>query len=159
VVERGGLENRCPFTGTQGSNPCLSAIYHKKIILLHYLICVSNNSPPHWPPQILKQTHCSPTNVPSAQYILISCFFGLISFSGLESRALKLRIQSPLDQITASALFSNLASIFKCNMGQSKLTPQTLIDNDFLTLVYCSQGNKLTIWHSLNMHFNGRTTV
>ena len=25
VVERGGLENRCPFTGTQGSNPCLSA--------------------------------------------------------------------------------------------------------------------------------------
>lgn len=26
VVERGGLENRCPFTGTQGSNPCLSAI-------------------------------------------------------------------------------------------------------------------------------------
>ena len=27
VVERGGLENRCPFTGTQGSNPCLSAIF------------------------------------------------------------------------------------------------------------------------------------
>ena len=27
MVERGGLENRCPFTGTQGSNPCLSAIY------------------------------------------------------------------------------------------------------------------------------------
>ncbi len=26
VVERGGLENRCAFTGTQGSNPCLSAI-------------------------------------------------------------------------------------------------------------------------------------
>ncbi len=25
MVERGGLENRCPFTGTQGSNPCLSA--------------------------------------------------------------------------------------------------------------------------------------
>ena len=25
VVERGGLENRCAFLGTQGSNPCLSA--------------------------------------------------------------------------------------------------------------------------------------
>ena len=25
VVERGGLENRCTFAGTQGSNPCLSA--------------------------------------------------------------------------------------------------------------------------------------
>ena len=26
VVERGGLENRCPLTGTEGSNPSLSAI-------------------------------------------------------------------------------------------------------------------------------------
>gem|GEM_PF-6011321 len=25
VVERGGLENRCPLTGTEGSNPSLSA--------------------------------------------------------------------------------------------------------------------------------------
>ena len=25
VVDRGGLENRCSLTGTQGSNPCLSA--------------------------------------------------------------------------------------------------------------------------------------
>ena len=25
MVERGGLENRCPRKGTQGSNPCLSA--------------------------------------------------------------------------------------------------------------------------------------
>ena len=25
VVERGGLENRCTLTSTQGSNPCLSA--------------------------------------------------------------------------------------------------------------------------------------
>ena len=25
AVERGGLENRCAFMGTQGSNPCLSA--------------------------------------------------------------------------------------------------------------------------------------
>ncbi len=25
VVERDGLENRCTLTGTQGSNPCLSA--------------------------------------------------------------------------------------------------------------------------------------
>ena len=28
AVERGGLENRCAFTGTQGSNPCLSASRH-----------------------------------------------------------------------------------------------------------------------------------
>ena len=26
VVDRGGLENRCTLTGTQGSNPCLSAL-------------------------------------------------------------------------------------------------------------------------------------
>lgn len=26
VVDRGGLENRCALAGTQGSNPCLSAI-------------------------------------------------------------------------------------------------------------------------------------
>ena len=26
MVERGGLENRCALTSTQGSNPCLSAI-------------------------------------------------------------------------------------------------------------------------------------
>lgn len=25
AVDRGGLENRCALTGTQGSNPCLSA--------------------------------------------------------------------------------------------------------------------------------------
>ena len=25
VVDRDGLENRCTLTGTQGSNPCLSA--------------------------------------------------------------------------------------------------------------------------------------
>ena len=34
VVERGGLENRCPFTGTQGSNPCLSAITCFKLLKL-----------------------------------------------------------------------------------------------------------------------------
>ncbi len=34
VVERGGLENRCPFTGTQGSNPCLSATHHFHSVLL-----------------------------------------------------------------------------------------------------------------------------
>ncbi len=27
VVERGGLENRCALTSTQGSNPCLSATH------------------------------------------------------------------------------------------------------------------------------------
>lgn len=26
MVDRGGLENRCTLAGTQGSNPCLSAI-------------------------------------------------------------------------------------------------------------------------------------
>ena len=33
VVERGGLENRCPFTGTQGSNPCLSATCPRESVL------------------------------------------------------------------------------------------------------------------------------
>ena len=28
VVERDGLENRCTFTRTEGSNPSLSAIFH-----------------------------------------------------------------------------------------------------------------------------------
>ena len=28
AVDRDGLENRCTLTGTQGSNPCLSANYH-----------------------------------------------------------------------------------------------------------------------------------
>ena len=27
VVDRDGLENRCTLTGTQGSNPCLSATF------------------------------------------------------------------------------------------------------------------------------------
>ncbi len=27
AAERGGLENRCAFAGTEGSNPSLSAIY------------------------------------------------------------------------------------------------------------------------------------
>ena len=30
VVDRGGLENRCSFAGTQGSNPCLSEIYKRR---------------------------------------------------------------------------------------------------------------------------------
>ena len=29
VVDRDGLENRCTLTGTQGSNPCLSATFQK----------------------------------------------------------------------------------------------------------------------------------
>lgn len=32
VVDRGGLENRCPACGTQGSNPCLSARGDKWVI-------------------------------------------------------------------------------------------------------------------------------
>ena len=31
VVDRGGLENRCSLTGTQGSNPCLSAETTKEL--------------------------------------------------------------------------------------------------------------------------------
>lgn len=31
MVERGGLENRCAFTGTEGSNPSLSAIFLQSI--------------------------------------------------------------------------------------------------------------------------------
>ena len=34
VVERGGLENRCASNSTQGSNPCLSAIF---LNLLSYM--------------------------------------------------------------------------------------------------------------------------
>ncbi len=33
VVERGGLENRCTFASTQGSNPCLSARYRLKTVI------------------------------------------------------------------------------------------------------------------------------
>ena len=33
MVERGGLENRCAFTGTEGSNPSLSATFH--VLTLH----------------------------------------------------------------------------------------------------------------------------
>ncbi len=29
VVDRGGLENRCTLAGTQGSNPCLSAVINE----------------------------------------------------------------------------------------------------------------------------------
>jgi putative endonuclease len=32
VVERGGLENRCTHSRTQGSNPCLSAVYYVYIL-------------------------------------------------------------------------------------------------------------------------------
>ncbi len=31
VVDRDGLENRCTLTGTEGSNPSLSAKYHRKM--------------------------------------------------------------------------------------------------------------------------------
>ena len=34
VVERGSLENYCALTGTQGSNPCLSAIYPEHLSLV-----------------------------------------------------------------------------------------------------------------------------
>ncbi len=33
MVERGGLENRCALLGTQGSNPCLSAMFYTYILL------------------------------------------------------------------------------------------------------------------------------
>ena len=35
VVDRGGLENRCTLTGTQGSNPCLSASDEKQFYPVH----------------------------------------------------------------------------------------------------------------------------
>ena len=35
VVERGGLENRCAFTGTEGSNPSLSAMKEALIFYAH----------------------------------------------------------------------------------------------------------------------------
>ena len=33
VVERGGLENRCARERTQGSNPCLSAIFPQGFLI------------------------------------------------------------------------------------------------------------------------------
>ena len=35
VVDRDGLENRCTLTGTQGSNPCLSANSKNKSVVTH----------------------------------------------------------------------------------------------------------------------------
>lgn len=36
VVDRDGLENRCTLTGTQGSNPCLSAKKQpSRLLFLH----------------------------------------------------------------------------------------------------------------------------
>ena len=35
AVERDGLENRCTLTGTQGSNPCLSAEWLKPVYPVH----------------------------------------------------------------------------------------------------------------------------
>ena len=37
AVERGGLENRCAFAGTQGSNPCLSANNLKRTVTVQVL--------------------------------------------------------------------------------------------------------------------------
>ena len=37
MVERGGLENRCAFTGTEGSNPSLSAIFLQSIRCAHFV--------------------------------------------------------------------------------------------------------------------------
>ena len=34
MVERGGLENRCAFAGTEGSNPSPSAIYRRPCDIL-----------------------------------------------------------------------------------------------------------------------------
>ena len=36
MVERGGFEIRCACKGTQGSNPCLSAIYRLKIAIFEH---------------------------------------------------------------------------------------------------------------------------
>ena len=37
VVERGGLENRCAFMGTEGSNPSLSAKSELQAFMFHLL--------------------------------------------------------------------------------------------------------------------------
>ncbi len=45
AVDRGGLENRCALTGTQGSNPCLSAIEKEavsKIGAASFYVLLSN---------------------------------------------------------------------------------------------------------------------
>ena len=41
MVECGGLENRCRFAPTQGSNPCLSAIILNLLDYYQYLASIS----------------------------------------------------------------------------------------------------------------------
>ena len=48
MVESSGLENQRTFTGTQGSNPCLSAILFmaaRLAVLPKYLSCTNKNGP------------------------------------------------------------------------------------------------------------------
>ena len=40
VVDRDGLENRCTLTGTQGSNPCLSAKLQSEGMPLWRALCI-----------------------------------------------------------------------------------------------------------------------
>lgn len=104
--------------GVTGSNPVGLTIISKGLAENRWAFCFLQRDAQRDARclSIAFQTRCWPINVPSAQYILTSCFFGLIRFSSLESRALKLRIEYHLDKITASALFSNFASIFESNM-------------------------------------------
>ena len=44
MAESGGLENRCTFTGTVGSNPTLSASYHVKAQMSKFEIDVKERS-------------------------------------------------------------------------------------------------------------------
>ena len=53
MVECGGLENRCRFAPTQGSNPCLSAISHLNRSIKWDLVSLTPSEPhsAHWLPQ------------------------------------------------------------------------------------------------------------
>mgnify|MGYP006954207941 FL=1 len=57
MVDRGGLENRCALAGTQGSNPCPSAINAEN-------------------QQIAKQTpNFTPKNVKLGVFVLFNIFY------------------------------------------------------------------------------------
>ena len=67
AVERGGLENRCAFTGTQGSNPCLSAIGFTAVDLRgapSQKLCVAESA---WTPSgvnpVRRRDHFQPVRV------------------------------------------------------------------------------------------------
>ena len=63
AVERGGLENRCAFTGTQGSNPCLSAIGFTAVESGQKLYAAENAQTPSGVNPVRSRDHFQPVRV------------------------------------------------------------------------------------------------